>query len=92
MQALRAEGRPVFVDFTADWCVTCKVNERLVLDTEKMRQLFAQTDTAFVVADWTNITSGTLDGVAFTVIGLNSASIGSSDLSGADFSAAPHDL
>ncbi|WP_409432847.1 protein-disulfide reductase DsbD family protein [Litorimonas sp. RW-G-Af-16] len=52
--SLRAEGRPVFVDFTADWCVTCKVNERLVLDTEKMRKLFKETDTAFVVADWTN--------------------------------------
>jgi thiol:disulfide interchange protein DsbD len=51
---LRAEGRAVFVDFTADWCVTCKVNERLVLKTDTVQQAFADTDTAFLVADWTN--------------------------------------
>jgi len=51
---LRAEGRPVFVDFTAAWCVTCKVNETLVLDNDKTKQLFLDTDTAFLVADWTN--------------------------------------
>ena len=50
----RAEGRPVFVDFTAAWCVTCKVNEITVLKTKKTTQLFDQTDTAFLVADWTN--------------------------------------
>ena len=49
-----AEGRPVFVDFTADWCVTCKVNERLVLSTSKVEKLFEETNTAFLVADWTN--------------------------------------
>lgn len=51
---LRAEGRPVFVDFTAAWCVTCKVNETLVLEKDKTKQLFVDTDTAFLVADWTN--------------------------------------
>jgi len=51
---LRAEGRPVFVDFTADWCVTCKVNERLVLKTNAVKQAFAETNTAFLIADWTN--------------------------------------
>ncbi|GLQ23814.1 thiol:disulfide interchange protein DsbD [Algimonas ampicilliniresistens] len=51
---LRAEGRPVFVDFTADWCVTCKVNERLVLKTDSVKQAFAETNTAFLIADWTN--------------------------------------
>ena len=51
--ALRAEGRAVFVDFTADWCVTCKVNERAVLKTEVVQQAFAETDTAFLIADWT---------------------------------------
>ena len=50
----RAEGRPVFVDFTAAWCVTCKVNETLVLEKEKTKQLFLDTNTAFLVADWTN--------------------------------------
>ncbi|MGB6230690.1 MAG: thioredoxin family protein [Litorimonas sp.] len=51
---LRADGRAVFVDFTADWCVTCKVNERLVLKTDAVQRAFAQTDTAFLIADWTN--------------------------------------
>ncbi|GLQ20912.1 protein-disulfide reductase DsbD family protein [Algimonas porphyrae] len=51
---LRADGRAVFVDFTADWCVTCKVNERLVLKTNTVKQAFIDTDTAFLIADWTN--------------------------------------
>ncbi len=51
---LRAEGRAVFVDFTADWCVTCKVNERLVLKKSAVKQAFVDTDTAFLIANWTN--------------------------------------
>ncbi len=51
---LRSEGQPVFVDFTAAWCVTCKVNEKLVLNQEKTKALFEQYNTAFLVADWTN--------------------------------------
>ena len=51
---LQSEGRPVFVDFTAAWCVTCKVNEGLVLNRAKTKSLFERTDTAFLVADWTN--------------------------------------
>ena len=54
VRALRAEGRPVFVEFTADWCVTCKVNERLVLKKAAAQKLFDNTNTAFLVADWTN--------------------------------------
>ena len=50
----RAQDRPVFVDFTAAWCVTCKVNESLALNTKKTAQLFERTDTEFLVADWTN--------------------------------------
>lgn len=51
---LQAEGRPIFVDFTAAWCVTCKVNEKVVLGQAKTQKLFADTNTAFLVADWTN--------------------------------------
>ena len=51
---LRAEGRPDFVDFTAAWCVTCKVNEQLVLKTDRTQALFERTNTAFLIADWTN--------------------------------------
>ncbi len=50
----RAENRPVFVDFTAAWCVTCKVNEGLVLNRKRTARLFDRTDTEFLVADWTN--------------------------------------
>lgn len=51
-QAL-AEGRPVFVDFTADWCLTCKFNERTVLASPRVRAHFEEQDVAFLVGDWT---------------------------------------
>jgi len=50
---LTASGRPVFVDFTAAWCVTCQVNKRLVLNTADIRSAFAQRNVALVRADWT---------------------------------------
>ena len=53
-EALAAEGRLVFVDVTADWCATCKVNERLVLETEETDALFTQYDVVAMQADWTN--------------------------------------
>ena len=51
---LQAEGRPIFVDFTAAWCVTCKVNEKVVLNKAKTQKLFKDTNTALLIADWTN--------------------------------------
>ncbi|HKY90125.1 MAG TPA: protein-disulfide reductase DsbD domain-containing protein, partial [Nevskiaceae bacterium] len=53
MAELRAQGRSVFVDFTADWCLTCKVNERTVLRTERVESLFRARDVALLVGDWT---------------------------------------
>jgi thiol:disulfide interchange protein DsbD len=53
VSALTAAGRPVFVDFTAAWCVTCQVNKRLVLNTEEVRAQFAAKRVALVRADWT---------------------------------------
>lgn len=50
----RAAGRPVFVDMTADWCITCKVNEKAVLHTAAFARLLADTDTVYMVGDWTN--------------------------------------
>jgi thiol:disulfide interchange protein DsbD len=50
---LTAAGRPVFVDYTAAWCVTCQVNKRLVLNTAAVRDGFAKRNVALVRADWT---------------------------------------
>jgi len=51
---LRASGRPVFVNMTADWCLSCKVNERTTLGSERFRKLLKDTDTAYLKGDWTN--------------------------------------
>jgi thiol:disulfide interchange protein DsbD len=51
--ALRAEGRPVFVNLTAAWCITCKVNERVALATEGVRRAFAEQRVAYLTGDWT---------------------------------------
>jgi thiol:disulfide interchange protein DsbD len=49
----RRAGRPVFVYFTADWCLTCKVNERLVLADAEVRGTLARAGFAVFEADWT---------------------------------------
>lgn len=51
---LRSAGKPVFVDVTADWCITCIANETAVLHTDAMQQAFAAHGTTYMVADWTN--------------------------------------
>ncbi len=50
---LRAQGKPVFVDATAAWCLTCKVNERVALRPEKVQRAFAASGTTLMIADWT---------------------------------------
>lgn len=54
LAALRGEGRPVFVNFTADWCVSCKVNEAAAIDREETAEAFRNGNVAVLVADWTN--------------------------------------
>jgi thiol:disulfide interchange protein DsbD len=54
LQAELAAGRSVFLDFTADWCITCKFNERTAIDTALVRALFASKKVVPMKADWTN--------------------------------------
>jgi thiol:disulfide interchange protein len=48
-----AIGKTVFIDFTAAWCLTCKVNKRLVLDTEDFTELKKKYGFSTMRADWT---------------------------------------
>ena len=54
LAALRAEGRPVFVNFTAAWCITCKVNERIALSKSDVEAAFKKNNVAYLKGDWTN--------------------------------------
>lgn len=53
LQKFRAQGRPVFVDFTASWCLSCQVNQRLVLDRNDVRQRLRDSGVVLMRADWT---------------------------------------
>ncbi len=53
LAALRAEGRPVFVNLTAAWCVTCLVNERIAIGTDSVRRAFGARHVAYLKGDWT---------------------------------------
>ena len=48
-----ALGRPVFVDFTASWCLSCQVNERIALSQPEVQKAFADANVALLKADWT---------------------------------------
>ncbi len=54
LEGLLADGGPVFVYFTADWCITCKVNERVALDRDDTQALIAERGIKVVKGDWTN--------------------------------------
>ncbi|MCB1675528.1 MAG: thioredoxin family protein, partial [Halioglobus sp.] len=51
---LRGAGQAVFVDVTADWCITCIANEKAVLHTSEVAQAFTAREVVYMVADWTN--------------------------------------
>jgi thiol:disulfide interchange protein DsbD len=54
LAALRGEGRPVLVNLTAAWCVSCLYNEQVALSSASVAAAFKTTNTAYVVGDWTN--------------------------------------
>ncbi len=54
LAALRSAGKPVFVYFTADWCLTCKVNEKSAIDTRVAQDAFKAAGVTMMVGDWTN--------------------------------------
>jgi thiol:disulfide interchange protein DsbD len=54
LQRLLAENTPVFLDFTADWCLTCKFNERTAINTQGVREAFDRMGIVAMKADWTN--------------------------------------
>ena len=53
VQSALAQGRPVFVDFTAKWCLSCQVNERVALERPEVQQAFAVHHVTLLKADWT---------------------------------------
>jgi thiol:disulfide interchange protein len=54
LAALEAAGKPIFVNLTADWCVTCLINERIALDSAGVRHAFAARGIVALKGDWTN--------------------------------------
>lgn len=53
LQQLRSAGKPVLVNMTADWCITCLVNERVALSSESSRAALALYDVTYMKGDWT---------------------------------------
>jgi len=53
LDELKAQGRPVFVNLTAAWCITCKVNERIALKSSEVAQAFQAAGITYLKGDWT---------------------------------------
>ncbi len=53
LEQLRKEGRPVFINATAAWCITCLVNERVAFSNGAVANAFAKHNVAYLIADWT---------------------------------------
>ena len=58
LAAARAAGHPVFIDFTAAWCLSCQVNERLVLRSKDVQEKFSAGKVTLLKADWTQYDAG----------------------------------
>lgn len=68
---LRAGGRPVFIDFSAEWCLTCKVNEAVVLQRKGVLERFRQKNVVLLRADWTDRS----DSIARAIAGYGRAGV-----------------
>ena len=53
LDELKAQGRPVFVNLTAAWCITCKVNERVALKSGEVAEAFQAAGITYLKGDWT---------------------------------------
>ena len=51
---LRAQGQPILVDFSASWCITCQVNDKVALSTDAVKTALKTTGTTYMIADSTN--------------------------------------
>ena len=54
LDELQAEGKPVFVNMTAAWCITCLANEQTTLGTERVKAVMADRGITYMKGDWTN--------------------------------------
>jgi thiol:disulfide interchange protein DsbD len=68
---LRAAGRPVFIDFSAQWCLTCQVNERVALRRGPVERRFRELGVAALKADWTDRS----DSIAAAIAGYGRAGV-----------------
>jgi thiol:disulfide interchange protein DsbD len=50
---LRVQKKNILVNFTADWCLTCKVNERVIKNSEEFKKMVKNEDIHYLVGDWT---------------------------------------
>ena len=57
IEQLASEGKTVFVQYTADWCVTCLAQEKEILDSREITKLFKDNNVVMIKADWTEWTS-----------------------------------
>jgi thiol:disulfide interchange protein DsbD len=88
VEQYRAQGRPVFVDFTASWCLSCQVNERLILSRADVRQRLHDSGAGLVRADWTNQDPDITKALA----ALGRSGVPTYAIYPADLAAAPHVL
>jgi len=58
LQALRDDNQAVFIDLTADWCITCLANEQSTLNTDEVQAAFKAANIHYMVGDWTNYNEG----------------------------------